>query len=267
MKMGVHMGKTVLVADDEKFIRDILKLHLENSGYNVMLSENGEEAIKVLRSYNVSVAVMDIKMPKVDGFGVLDFVKRHCRNVPVIMLTGYVDVDTAVEAMKRGSIDFLTKPIKKDRLLDAVDYALKAMDSTDSNEPFVPKEIFLLRDDGIVIYHENLAPSSTIDSDLFGSMFAAIKMFVKDSFSQSDDGLRTIEHGRFKILIEEGSKFFLVIVGQGDDIDPMREKMRAITDAIKERYGGMLSDRTGNIDIFKGIEREFEVFSDLQSLT
>lgn len=265
--MGVYKGKTVLVADDEKFIRDIMKLHLENGGYRVMLSENGEEAIKVLRSYNVSVAVMDIKMPKVDGFGVLDFVKRNCRNIPVIMLTGYVDVDTAVEAMKKGSIDFLTKPIKKDRLLDAVEYALKSMDSSEIHKPFEPREIFLLRDDGIVIYHENLTASSTIDSDLFGSMFAAIKMFIKDSFSQNGEGLRTIEHGRFKILIEEGGKFFLVIVGQGDDIDPMREKMKRLTDVIKDRYGMIISDRSGNVDIFKEIEREFEIFTNQDCLT
>ena len=250
--------KTVLVADDEKSVRDILKLHLENGGYNVMLSENGDEAIKVLKNYNVSVAITDIKMPKIDGFGVLDFVKNHCIHVPVIMLTGYVDVETAMEAMKKGSIDYLTKPIRKKDLLDAIEYALKRKDPSNVPEPFEPNEIYLLKDDGIVIYHKGIRRPSELDFDIFGSMLTAIKIFIRDSFRQDGGELRAIELGRFKILVEEGDKFFLVVIGQGDGISNTREKVRDMTQKIHRNYGKMISNWDGTIDIFNGIKSEFE---------
>jgi DNA-binding response OmpR family regulator len=249
--------KTILVADDEKFIRDILRLHLEKVGYNVILSNNGEEAIEALKNRDISVALTDIKMPKVDGFGVLDYVKKHCEHIPVIMLTGYVDVETAVRAMKKGSLDYITKPIKKSELLDAIKYALSRRNSTYESRPFEISEIYLLKDNGIVIYHDDLKRSNINDSDIFGSMFTAIKIFIRDSFNQSDEELKTIEHGRFKILIEEGDDFFLVVIGTGGSISDARDRMRQIINNINKRYGATLKKWNGNMCISSQLIEEF----------
>jgi CheY-like chemotaxis protein len=254
--------KTVLVADDEVAIRDVLKLHLEKGGYNVILSEDGEEAIDALKCNDISLALTDIRMPKVDGFGVLEYVNEHRNHIPVILLTGYVDVQTAVEAMKKGSVDYLTKPIRKNELLSAVDRALKGYDPSSRPEPFEPAEIYLLKNDGMVLYHHALATLSGMDSDLFGSMFTAIKMFIRDSFHQNQEELKTIEHGRFKILIEEGSNFFIVVIGQGEEIKPMRETMKSIVRNVNSNFGDMIANWVGFNEELQGIEEEFRVFTD-----
>lgn len=256
--MNSAKKKTVLVADDEEYIRDILKLHLEKNGYNVVLSENGESAINVLRIQDVSVVITDIKMPKIDGFGVLKYINENCKQVPVIMLTGYVDVKTAVDAMKKGSVDYLTKPIKKEELLNSLEFALSSQNPEKQQKPFQPAQIYLLTDEGTLIYHYNFTGTIGMDSDIFGSMFTAIKMFFKVSL-RHDDELKTIDHGRYKILIEEGDAYFLVVIGQGEEMESIREKMRNITKNINERYGKYISDWSGNIDIFDGIEKEFEI--------
>ncbi len=253
--------KTILVIDDEEFIRDIMKLHLEKEGYNVVLSKDGEEAISALKNHDISVALTDIKMPKIDGFSVLEYIKEHYGHVPVIMMTGYGEVNTAVHAMKKGAIDYLTKPIKKRALLDTIDLALKSKESSKVSKPFEPTEIYLMKDDGMVICHQDIGNSSEIDYDMFGSMFTAIKMFIKDSFYQDGEELRAIEHGRFKILIEEGANFFLVVIGQGDKITPIREKMQYIIQNINKNYKEAFINWDGNMNPFNGIEKELDVLT------
>jgi CheY-like chemotaxis protein len=254
--------RTILVADDEAAIRDVLKLHLEKGGYNVVLSENGEEAIDALKCKDISLALTDIRMPGVDGFGVLEYVNKHKRHVPVILLTGYVDVQTAVEAMKKGSADYLTKPIRKSELLSAVDNALRNNDPNRGPKPFEPGEVYLLKDDGMVLYHHALVTRSGMDSDLVGSMLTAIKMFIRDSFHHNQEELRTIEHGRFKILIEEGSNFFIVVIGQGEEIGSIRETMRMIVNNINSHYGDKIADWVGFSEELQGIEEELRILID-----
>lgn len=254
--------KTVLVADDEAAIRDVLKLHLEKGGYNVVLSENGEEAIDALKCKNISLALTDIRMPRVDGFGVLEFINEHLQHVPVILLTGYVDVQTAVEAMKKGSADYLTKPIRKSELLSAVDNALRDNDPSRGLKPFEPAEVYLLKDDGMVLFHHALVTRSGMDSDLVGSMLTAIKMFIRDSFRHNQEELRTIEHGRFKILIEEGNNFYVVVLGQGEDIISLRETMKNIVKSVNRNYGDMIAKWKGFDEELQGIEEEFRILTD-----
>lgn len=254
--------KTVLVADDEAAIRDVLKLHLEKGGYNVVLSENGEEAIDALKCKDISLALTDVRMPKIDGFGVLEFVNEHCTHIPVILLTGYVDVQTAVEAMKKGSTDYLTKPIRKNELLSAVDHALNDYDPSNRPKPIEPAEVYLLKDDGMVLYHHAMTTRSGMDSDLVGSMLTAIKMFIRDSFRQNQEELRTIEHGRFKILIEEGSNFYIVVIGQGEEIKSMRETMKTIVRNVNSNFGDMIANWKGFNEELQGIEEEFRVLTD-----
>jgi CheY-like chemotaxis protein len=253
--------KTVLVADDEEAIREVLKYHLEKGGYKVVVSQDGEEAINVLKCKDISIALTDIRMPKVDGFGVLDFVNKHHRHIPVILLTGYVDVQTAVEAMKKGSVDYLTKPIRKNELLSAVDHALKDNDPSRRPKPFEPAEVYMLKNDGMVLYHHALATQSGMDSDLFGSMLTAIKMFIRDSFRQREEELRTIEHGRFKILIEEGKNFFVVVIGQGEEVISVRETMKTIVKNVNRSYGDMIENWMGFNEELQGIEEEFRVLT------
>ena len=253
--MDENIGKTILIADDEESIREIVQLHLENQGYKVITSKNGEEAINALKEFDISLAITDLKMPKVDGFSVLDFVKTHCSYVPVIVLTGYIDIDSAITSMKKGALDFISKPIKRDEFIEVVKNVLRKNKRIRDHKPFEILGMYLLDEGGVVIFHKDVALHPKYDEDMFGSMFTAIKTFIKDSL-HSEEKLRFIEHGSLKILVEEGDGFFLVLVGKGDLIEPVKENMRRTVETLSEMYGEELSNWDGIINELKGVEKE-----------
>ena len=113
----------VLIVDDEEKIREILRLHLKKKNYNIVEAVNGEEAIEKLNHEPFSLMICDIKMPQKNGLEVLEYTKKKFKTLPVIMLTGYVELDTAINVMKKGAFDYLTKPLKKEDLYIAVEKA------------------------------------------------------------------------------------------------------------------------------------------------
>ncbi|MBN2322855.1 MAG: sigma-54-dependent Fis family transcriptional regulator [Spirochaetes bacterium] len=117
--------RTVLVVDDEKNIRETLKDVLEDEGYNVLLAEDGKQAIDVLKTSRVDVMLLDLWLPKIGGMEVLDRVKRQHGDVEIIIVSGHGTIDTAVKATKIGAFDFIEKPLSLDRVLGVVDHAVK----------------------------------------------------------------------------------------------------------------------------------------------
>lgn len=116
---------TILIVDDEKSARDGLVRALRRN-YHVLAAENGSAALEVLASQRIDVLLSDVRMPGMDGIGLM---KRALVNNPeltCIILTAYGDVDIAVEAMKQGATDFMTKPINLDKLELVLDRVLKA---------------------------------------------------------------------------------------------------------------------------------------------
>ncbi len=123
---GMKMPKgRILVIDDEADVREVLRLHLESAGFNVLEAENGEEGIKTLRSgdnmINVGLILCDIRMPKVNGVECVDFLRREAPGIPVVMVTGYPDTEMATSFLKKGVKDYLVKPVEKEKLLSVVD--------------------------------------------------------------------------------------------------------------------------------------------------
>lgn len=114
----------ILVVDDEKMTRMNLEHVLSKEGYRVMLAQNGEEAIDLLKQHTFNVVVTDLKMEKVDGMGLLAWIKEHQPETEVIVITGYATVPTAVEAMKKGSYQFLAKPLRLEEIRSTVKKAL-----------------------------------------------------------------------------------------------------------------------------------------------
>jgi len=118
-------GEKILVVDDEKAMRNLCSQILDEEGYEVSLAEDGKEAVnKVLRE-DFAVAIVDIKMPGMDGMEVLRFIKKHKSHTEVIMITGYGTIKTAVEAMKLGAADYITKPFNIEQLTMVVKMALE----------------------------------------------------------------------------------------------------------------------------------------------
>lgn len=121
--MNGKMGR-VLVVDDEAQVRKPISLSLTKAGYEVVEAEDGEQAIRTLNADDnplmVDTILCDIRMPKINGSEAITYFRRQYPTVPVVVLTGYPDVDMAVSLMKRGVQDYLVKPVSKEELLTAV---------------------------------------------------------------------------------------------------------------------------------------------------
>ena len=107
----------ILVIDDEKSIRNTLKEILEYEKYTVVLAENGVEGLEKIKQDNFDLILCDIKMPEMDGIEVLEKIFTTNSNIPVIMISGHGNIDTAVESIKKGAFDFIEKPLDLNRLL------------------------------------------------------------------------------------------------------------------------------------------------------
>lgn len=117
---------TILVIDDEKSIRDSIRMILEYEKYTVLFAENGNKGITVFRDQSPDVVLLDIKMPgRKDGMEILKEIRQYSSDVPVIMISGHGTIDTAVEATKLGAFDFLPKPLDREKLLITVRNALE----------------------------------------------------------------------------------------------------------------------------------------------
>ncbi len=107
----------ILIAEDEKTQRDLLEGFLKKEGFSVEAVANGKEALERLEVHSFDLALVDYKMPELDGLQTLREVRKLYPDFPVIMMTAYGTVETAVASMKEGALDYLTKPIDLDELL------------------------------------------------------------------------------------------------------------------------------------------------------
>jgi two-component system nitrogen regulation response regulator NtrX len=118
----------ILVIDDEKSIRNTLQEIFEYENHKVELAINGPEGIEFFEKNEFDVVLCDIKMPEMDGIEVLERLLEKSRDVPVIMISGHGNIDTAVEAIKKGAYDFIEKPLDLNRLLVTVRNAIERID-------------------------------------------------------------------------------------------------------------------------------------------
>jgi two-component system response regulator AtoC len=117
--------KQVLIVDDEPNLRKILSAQLTRDGYDVLTAEDGEQGLHLLREHHIDLVITDLKMPKVDGMTLLKRALEEEPELPVVLVTAHGTIDTAVEALKRGAFDFVTKPFDKDEVRQIVAKALK----------------------------------------------------------------------------------------------------------------------------------------------
>lgn len=122
----------ILIIEDEESIRRVLKKVLieEDNKYQFIEASDGVQGIEKIKSNKFNLILCDIKMPKKDGIEVLQFIIKECPEVPTIMISGHGDLETAVESMRLGAFDYISKPPDLNRLLNSVRSALKNNDFT-----------------------------------------------------------------------------------------------------------------------------------------
>ncbi|MFM9021748.1 MAG: response regulator, partial [Sediminibacterium sp.] len=115
---------SILIIDDEKSIRNVLRDILQHEGYQVEEAADGEQGMKLFQSKTFDLVLCDIKMPKMDGMEVLQQMMAVNPEIPVVMISGHGSIENAVEAVKKGAYDFISKPPDLNRLLITLRNAL-----------------------------------------------------------------------------------------------------------------------------------------------
>ena len=124
MLSELQAGK-LLIVDDEETQRVMLSNILGRSGFDVITAPNGRQAVAELEQGRFDLVLTDQRMPEMDGLELLDQTRRLAPHLPVVLMTAFGNVSTAVQAMKRGAADYLTKPFERDELLLVIDKALR----------------------------------------------------------------------------------------------------------------------------------------------
>ncbi len=124
----------ILLVDDETDFTDTMSQLLQTRGYRVTAVNGGERAIEALGQGRYDVMVLDLKMPGMDGMATLKEAKKLELFTETLILTGHATVDTALEAIKLGAYDYLTKPCEIDELVQKIQGASKKKDATEKQE-------------------------------------------------------------------------------------------------------------------------------------
>ena len=133
MPFGLHTkdapGKgRILIVDDEESIRKALRLTLTKAGYDVVEADDGAKGIEVIGADDnplmVDVIICDIRMPKINGLEAIAYFQQQHPSVAVLVLTGYPDIQLATALLKQGVVDYLVKPVERDKLVAGVERAM-----------------------------------------------------------------------------------------------------------------------------------------------
>src|SRR5271156_482025 len=125
------MKATVLVVEDEEKLRRVVELQLKTAGYEVEQAGTAEDALKL--ADRADVIITDLRLPGISGLELLQQLRRQDLRTPVIVMTAFGSIETAVEAMKAGAVDFLPKPFSIDHLMQVVNKALELRMLRDEN--------------------------------------------------------------------------------------------------------------------------------------
>lgn len=116
--------RKILVVDDEETVRRFLQRTLEDAGYDVITAANGQKALDKVSQFNIDLVLLDIKMPGLDGFEVLERIRQHS-NIPVIMVSALGEVASKESSLGLGADDYVTKPFSTRELLARIQVKLR----------------------------------------------------------------------------------------------------------------------------------------------
>jgi putative nucleotidyltransferase with HDIG domain len=230
----------ILIIDDETQIRDWLSFKLEQQGHTVITAQNGNEGIEKVQQEKFDIAIVDIIMPEMNGITVLDHLKRIDPDIEAIMVTGFGTMETAVESMRKGAYDYISKPFIIEELSMVIEKAIEKQQLKET----------------IALYEISKAIVSTIEFD----QLLKIIIDMTTAVLKSDDA---------SLLLFDNKKKLYVAAASYDLNEETKKKTRL---AIGERIAGwsageqqplILIDGFGNEPRFKDIKGRKEVKSAL----
>lgn len=130
IKSETSPARRILVVEDDEDMRENLQRILAGGGYEVHVARDGVEAVRVLEGLRCHLVLTDLVMPGMGGLDLLDEIRRHEQNLPVLFLTAFGDRTTMIKATEKGAVDFLTKPIRAASLLGLIERILNTQPSS-----------------------------------------------------------------------------------------------------------------------------------------
>ena len=118
---------SILVVDDELLIRDLLYDFFSGQGWDISVAEDGEKALEIIRAKKFDLVLTDIRMPEMDGLVLTSHVKQSHPDLPVVLMTGFPSVDTAVEALRNKVDDYIIKPFNINQLYKLIESKVKTV--------------------------------------------------------------------------------------------------------------------------------------------
>jgi cyclic di-GMP phosphodiesterase len=194
--MADDIKSTLLVVDDDPYVLESISTVLQENGYKVYSCPNAIDAIIMIKKIHFDVVLTDIKMPRVTGIELLQQVHTYNQQIPVILMTAYAELDVAVDALKRGAFDFITKPYKTDYLLHAVDKAVKYT-------RFVEMEINYktILEDTVRLRTQELANALTLVKNMSSEIVRRLTAVAE--YRDTDTGAHIIRTGIYSCKIAE----------------------------------------------------------------
>lgn len=269
--MGERETVKVLVAEDDVTLREEVTELLRSGGHEVHSVPDGNEAIRRIEEEAFDLALVDWNMPGKTGGEVLRRAREIRPRMAVIVMTGYGNVDTAVEAMRSGAKDFLQKPFDVDSLektIQSIREELASHRKTVRGETAARqrkaatgraqegagmKAAFLHSKHGLLVASKVREGEKTVDEDLLVATLNIIQNFMRISFPMlKGKKLRSISQGDLTLVTETGKHLFLTVVIRGEDTRGLRLRMHATlkdfedqNKDIFERWSGMVESPRG----------------------
>lgn len=131
--MKTNNKKTILLADDDDNLRRVLEYQLGETGFQVQSAKDGAEALEIYNNEDFDCVITDLRMPKLSGLELLEKIKAEDSEIPVIVITAFGEVETAVTAMKAGAFDYINKPFNRDEILLILERALNFSETKNEN--------------------------------------------------------------------------------------------------------------------------------------
>lgn len=146
--------KRILVVEDEKDIQNIIKAFLENAGYKVEIADDGLDGINIIQKNKFDLILLDIMMPKIDGFTVCEMIRKNS-NVPIIILTALTDEESQLKGFDKLADDYITKPFSMPILLKHIEAILRRIDNHKENESILKYKNLVLNTENYEVFVDN----------------------------------------------------------------------------------------------------------------
>ncbi len=230
----------ILVIDDEEGIRDWLSYELERQGYLVFTAENGKIGIEKVKKERFNIAIVDMRMPEMDGVTVLEEIKRIDSDIEVIISTGYATMETAIESMRKGANDYITKPYNVDEITIVIEKAIEKQRLKET----------------IALYEISKAILSTVEYDRLLKISINLTMKVL----KSDDASLMLFNEEKKLYLAAASYDITVETDKKEKLDAGE---RIAGWVVKERKPLLLIGELNNDPRFKDIKGRKEIKSSM----